>query len=57
VVEVLGAINHDRLKQYLDKWVYSVASDEQMLTERVGTSKLRELQRRATMVAVEGYRA
>ncbi len=57
VVEILGAINGDRVKQYLDKWIYGMASDEQMLIERVGTPKLRELQRRATTVAVEGYRA
>ncbi len=57
VVEILGAINGDRVKQYLDKWIYGMASDEQMLIERVGTPKLRELQRRATTVAAEGYRA
>ena len=57
VVEILGAISGDRLQRYLDKWVYSVKSDEEMLIERVGMTKLRELQRRATMVSVEGYRA
>ncbi len=57
VAEVLGAIYNDKVKEYLDKWVYSVASEEQMLVERVGLNKLKEMQRRATMVATEGYRS
>ncbi len=43
VGEVFGATFRDRLGEYLEKWVYSVASDEEMLEKRVGAPKLREI--------------
>ncbi len=43
-----------RLKEYLDKYVYSVASDVEMLEKRVGLARLNDLRRRA--VIKEGYR-
>ncbi len=55
VVEVFGAVSLDRIKNYLDKWVFGVKSEEQMLAERVGPARLLELERRATVIA-EGYR-
>jgi hypothetical protein len=42
-----------RLDQYLDKYVYSVDSDEAMLETRVGLQRLKALLRRATIR--EGY--
>jgi hypothetical protein len=42
------------LKRYLDKYMYSVASDMEMLEKRVGLARLAELRRRATIK--EGYR-
>jgi acyl CoA:acetate/3-ketoacid CoA transferase alpha subunit len=44
-----------RLGEYLDRYVHSVASDEEMLEARVGLRRLAELRRRA--VVKEGYRA
>lgn len=43
-----------RLDEYLERYVYSVASDEEMLERRVGFRRLAELRRRA--VIKEGYR-
>jgi len=43
-----------RLDQYLDTYVYSVASDIEMLERRVGLARLAELKRRAAIR--EGYR-
>jgi len=43
-----------RLGDYLDKYIYSLASDEEMLEQRVGLKRLSELRRRA--VIKEGYR-
>jgi len=42
------------LKHYLDTYIYSVASDLEMLEKRVGLARLNELRRRATIK--EGYR-
>ena len=42
-----------RLAEYLDRYVYSVASDEEMLEQRLGLRRLFELRRRA--VIKEGY--
>jgi glutaconate CoA-transferase subunit A len=42
-----------RLGEYLEKYVYSVDSDEEMLEKRVGLRRLGELRRRA--VIKEGY--
>lgn len=54
VAEVFGATFGDRLAEYLDKWVYSLASDEEMLEKRVGAPKLVEMVRRAKIK--EGWR-
>jgi len=56
VGEVFAAIYRDRIKEYLDKWVYSVSNEEDMFSKLVGVGKLNELRRRATIVATEGYR-
>jgi glutaconate CoA-transferase subunit A len=53
VVECFGAMMQGSLKAYLDKWVYSVSSHEEMLEKRIGWKKLQELQRRETIR--EGY--
>jgi acyl CoA:acetate/3-ketoacid CoA transferase alpha subunit len=43
----------DRMSEYLDKWVYSVASHEEMLEQRVGAKKLLQLRQEETVR--EGY--
>jgi len=43
-----------RLEEYLDRYVYSVASNTEMLEKRVGLDRLNGLRRRATVR--EGYR-
>ena len=43
-----------RLAEYLDRYVYSVGSDLEMLDKRIGLARLNELRRRA--VIREGYR-
>ncbi len=53
VVECFGGMMQGNLKAYLEKWVYSVSSHEEMLEKRVGWKKLQELQRRETIR--EGY--
>ena len=57
VIEVFGAVARDRIKAYLDKWVYSVANEEQLLSQLVGMTKMAELRRRASSVSLEAYRA
>jgi len=52
--EYMGLERQDRLADYLDKYVHSVASDEEMLERRVGLRRLTDLRRRATIK--EGYR-
>jgi hypothetical protein len=42
-----------RIDEYLDKYVYSVDTDEDMLEARVGFRRLKALRRRATIR--EGY--
>lgn len=54
VIEIFGAMNGDRMDEYLDKWVYSVASHEETLAKRVGVARLLEMMRRETIK--EGYR-
>ena len=54
VAEVFGAMYGDKIGDYLEKWVYGVSSHEEMLEKRVGTAKLLQLRRRATIK--EGYR-
>jgi acyl CoA:acetate/3-ketoacid CoA transferase alpha subunit len=51
--EYFGMERQGRLAEYLDRYVYSVASDEEMLESRVGLKRLSELRRRA--VIKEGY--
>jgi acyl CoA:acetate/3-ketoacid CoA transferase alpha subunit len=51
--EYFGLERQGRLAEYLDRYVYSVASDEEMLESRVGLKRLSELRRRA--VIKEGY--
>jgi len=53
VIEVVSSIFADQLDKYLEKWVYSVSSEEEMLKERVGVVKIMDMQRRATIK--EGY--
>jgi acyl CoA:acetate/3-ketoacid CoA transferase alpha subunit len=43
----------DRMSEYLDKWVYSVVSHEEMLEQRVGAKKLLQLRQEETVR--EGY--
>ncbi|HET7875896.1 MAG TPA: CoA-transferase [Methylomirabilota bacterium] len=52
--EYHGLERQGRLKEYLDKYVYSVASNTEMLEKRVGLERLNALRRRATVR--EGYR-
>ena len=53
VVECFGGTMRGDLQPYLEKWVYSVDSHDEMLEKRVGWKKLQELQRRETIR--EGY--
>lgn len=53
VVQVVGATMRGLIDQYLERWVYSVSSHAEMLDKLVGSQKLAELQRRATIK--EGY--
>jgi glutaconate CoA-transferase subunit A len=53
--EYFGLERQGRLAEYLDRYVYSVGSDEEMLEQRVGLRRLSELRRRA--VIKEGYSA
>jgi acyl CoA:acetate/3-ketoacid CoA transferase alpha subunit len=55
IIEVAIADRMDTWDQYLEKWVYSASSHEEMLDKRVGMAKLKELLGRATIK--EGYRA
>lgn len=55
VTELYGALARGTLDAYLDKWIYSVESDEEMLAERVGLRRLLDLEREETIR--EGYRA
>ena len=52
--EYTGLEREGRLAEYLDKYVYSVGSDLEMLEKRVGLGRLNGLRRRATIR--EGYR-
>jgi hypothetical protein len=44
----------DRMQEYLEENVYSVADHDEFLDRRVGAKRMRELRRRAEIV--EGYR-
>jgi glutaconate CoA-transferase subunit A len=54
VIEVVVATLTDNLGPYLEKYVYSVANDQEMLEKHVGVAKLLEMQRR--VASKEGYR-
>lgn len=51
--EVFAAMTKDQLGEYLERWVYSVEDNSQMLERRVGETKLLELRNRE--VIREGY--
>jgi glutaconate CoA-transferase subunit A len=53
MLEFAGAEAQDKTGDYLEKWVYSVASHEEMLEQRVGAKKL--LQLRQDESIREGY--
>lgn len=56
VREVFGAVRgRGDIHAYLEKWVYSVASHQEMLEKRVGVERLLALKGRATIR--DGYRA
>ncbi len=48
VMEIFAAVGRGQLPDYLDKWVYSVGSHEEMLEERVGLRKMNEMRRSET---------
>lgn len=54
VGEVFGGVFADRLGDYLQKWVYGVSSEAEMLDKLVGFDRLRGLELRATVR--EGFR-
>jgi hypothetical protein len=54
VIEVVVATLTDNLDAYLEKYVHSVANDQEMLEKHVGVAKLLEMQRR--VATKEGYR-
>jgi len=54
VIEVVVATLADTLDAYLEKYVHSVANDQEMLEKHVGVAKLLEMQRR--VASKEGYR-
>ena len=53
LMEFGGAQMQGTMDQYLEKWVYSVSSHQELLDKLVGASKLQELRERATIK--EGY--
>ncbi len=55
VIEVIASTLRGLIPQYLDKWVYGVSSQAEMLDKLVGANRLAEIQRRATIK--EGYTA
>jgi hypothetical protein len=53
VIEVVGATMRGWIPQYLDKYVYGVASHTEMMDKLVGYQRIREITGRATIK--EGY--
>jgi glutaconate CoA-transferase subunit A len=53
MLEFVVAQAQDKMGEYLDKWVHSVASHEEMLEQRVGAKKLLQLRQEETIR--EGY--
>jgi len=54
VMEVVAAVLLGQMDPYLEKWVYSLDSHQDMLEKRMGVTKLLEVQKR--MKITEGYR-
>ena len=54
VIEVVAATLRGLMEPYLERWVYSLSSHQEMLEKRMGVAKLLELQKRETIK--EGYR-
>ncbi len=54
VIEVVAAALSDTLDPYLEKYVHSVADDQEMLAKHVGVARLLEMERR--LATKEGYR-
>lgn len=52
-LEFMAAQVQDKTHEYLDKWVYSVASHEEMLEKRVGAERMEQLRQAETVR--EGY--
>lgn len=55
VIEVVASTLRGLIPQYLDKYVYGVSSQAEMLDKLVGANKLKDIQGRATIK--EGYTA
>lgn len=53
MLEFVGAQAQGKMDEYLEKWVYGVASHEEMLEQRVGVKKLLQLRQEETIR--EGY--
>jgi acyl CoA:acetate/3-ketoacid CoA transferase alpha subunit len=49
-----GISNDEKMKSYLDEFIFSVADHEEFLDRKVGAASMKDLRRRA--VIVEGYR-
>jgi len=54
ILELYMAAESDEMAPYLEKYVYSVGSNEAFLEKRIGLGRLLELKRRETIK--EGYR-
>jgi glutaconate CoA-transferase subunit A len=54
VIEVVGSVMRGLVDAYLERWVYSLESQQELLEKRMGVAKLLELQQRETIK--EGYR-
>jgi len=55
VIEIIASTLRGLIPQYLEKYVYGVSSQAEMLDKLVGANRLAEIQRRATIK--EGYTA
>jgi acyl CoA:acetate/3-ketoacid CoA transferase alpha subunit len=55
VVQVIGATMRGFIDKYLEQWVYSVGSHQEMMDKLVGYAKIKEITGRATIK--EGYGA
>jgi acyl CoA:acetate/3-ketoacid CoA transferase alpha subunit len=55
VIEIVASTLRGLIPQYLDKYVYGVSSQAEMLDKLVGASRLKDIQGRATIK--EGYTA